>query len=260
MPPSTQRRRRKRTQKDVIARIPGQSGRIVAEGSEYGIHREQDRFRIHEGPGAEHVTVRGSEHRINIINRMPRPQRPGRAERPLFNFPEMQQHLTQQVDTYIKRDGIVEKMFEPEKQSRWPGILKGTDPRRLADPKYKNNWLPAHWSTAFEKLTTTSKGHIQFKRDVAARNRAVRTRREVNVEERVRLATEEYRAKAITAIMELQRAVEAGEVKLHNRTFFEKNFRKTVDQARLTFQKEMDAIVAEYNTKNPAKGRYGIKR
>jgi len=260
MPPSSRRRRR------TIARVPGQTGNVRVEGSRYTINREPDSFEVHKGQGAGNIRVEGDSHNIHIHNIMPRTGKPRKPKAPLFDFQLMQDALIKEVDFYINRDGIrgpsiKEARDKLKKQSRWPGIIHGSNPRRLADQKYKKNWLPMHWITAVEALTTTKKGIIQFNRDKRMLAKAKKTRTGVEVEERVAKAEQEYRVKAIAAIEELKRAVEAKEVEQHNRSFYEKKFKDAIAKARMEFQLEMDRITEEVNRGNKFSGtKYGIDR
>lgn len=254
-------RRRRRPQNRIG--VPGDNINLKLEPTRVNIERESPEVFVHDGSGRK-VRMGGGQQHIHIHNRMPRERRPVtpvKPERPLFDFQQMQESLIKKVDKYITQDGIVGKTFEPKKQSRWPGLAKGSNPARLLNQSYVKSWLPFHWITAFEKLTTTTKGRIQLARDRRMLSKAMKTRKEVRVEERTAQAVEEYRARAIAAMAELQQAVEADKVNQGNRNYYKEKFNDAVEKARRAFQKEMDLVVSEVNAKNKFSGtKYKMER
>lgn len=278
MPPARQRRRNRTP---VIARIPGQSGQIKVEGSRYNIEREPDEFVVHHGGETRRVNLQGGEHHIHIHTEgrqgerepVPRPA----AERPFFNFAEMESALNESVKYTISRFGLnLDQVATPELKSRWPGVGKN-----LAGPVggiLENKWYLMHPLKFLGALflsdnagikrrkegndylvsLTGKRGKFGFRMGKSQYGFAMELRQQYRpqVEAAKRLLEQETRV----ALESLRNDVASNQVTRENRELRFRKFNTDVENAIAGFQKSQHNITAEFEHAWRQKGRKGFMR
>jgi hypothetical protein len=250
-------RAQRRNRMPLIATVPGQRGRIGVQGSRYGIFREPDRFTIHEGGGAEHVTVEGSEHHIHVPA-VP-PPAPGPTG-PLIDFNLLGREIDAKLLEARKFMGGFPQLPKVERTSKlWP-LVRHPNKSKLVFGGYEG-WLILHPLKLLGKIFRKQKGEVptgQGERVLkqpgifASRKEGRRMaaaaawRNESGVERRMQEAHQRLENSMRAAAGELRQKVETGAVRPDNRGEHIAIYNDAVSKAWLRFQGEITGILKQF--------------
>ncbi len=226
--------------------IPGQRANIIAEGSDYRIRRRPDRFTIHEGPGAEHVTVEGSEHHIHVHPQPP----PHGPTGPLIDIQALRKELAEKVRETRQYRIRLGSIKEPEFNSKYWGIAKDTFG---LSSMITGKTLLIHPLALLGRVFDFKKaGGIAYLMDKRRVNRAEnlrmkeklsgdKTMRELAKEARVK-----YKKRLYAALGRLQQAIDAGAIRPDNVGRYLQEYNKAIDRATQAFKGDSADIMGKY--------------